>query len=106
MLIETYIHDPAERYRLFRAIDSMPFVKKKADWAFQWTYDRRASFGERLVAFVAVEGIFFSGSFAAIFYFKKRGLLPGLSFLNALIARDEISFLFRHFIKKLFCNPF
>ncbi|XP_008574994.1 PREDICTED: ribonucleoside-diphosphate reductase subunit M2 B [Galeopterus variegatus] len=74
---------------LFNAIETMPCVKKKADWALQWIADRKSTFGERIVAFAAVEGIFFSGSFAAIFWLKKRGLMPGLTFSNELISRDE-----------------
>lgn len=68
----------------------MPCVKKKADWALKWIADKNATFGERIVAFAAVEGIFFSGSFAAIFWLKKRGLMPGLTFSNELISRDEV----------------
>lgn len=68
----------------------MPCVKKKADWALQWIAHETATFGERVVAFAAVEGIFFSGSFAAIFWLKKRGLMPGLTFSNELISRDEV----------------
>ena len=71
----------------------MPAVKKKADWALRWINDQNASFGERVVAFAAVEGIFFSGSFAAIFWLKKRGIMPGLTFSNELISRDEVSLL-------------
>jgi ribonucleoside-diphosphate reductase beta chain len=89
LLIETYIDDAAEKTKLFHAIDTMPCVKKKADWALRWISDDAASFGERLVAFASVEGIFFSGSFCAIFWLKKRGLMPGLSFSNELISRDE-----------------
>lgn len=69
----------------------MPAVKKKADWAIKWINDKNASFGERVIAFAAVEGIFFSGSFAAIFWLKKRGVMPGLTFSNELISRDEVS---------------
>jgi ribonucleoside-diphosphate reductase subunit M2 len=72
----------------------MPCVKKKADWALQWIAHETATFGERIVAFAAVEGIFFSGSFAAIFWLKKRGLMPGLTFSNELISRDEVRSLF------------
>jgi ribonucleoside-diphosphate reductase subunit M2 len=75
---------------LFNAIETMPCVKKKADWALSWIADAKASFAERVVAFAAVEGIFFSGSFAAIFWLKKRGLMPGLTFSNELISRDEV----------------
>ncbi|KAF8505578.1 ribonucleotide reductase small subunit [Russula emetica] len=89
LLIDTYIKDPAEREYLFDAVETIPCVKKKADWALTWISDRRATFAERLVAFAAVEGIFFSGSFASIFWLKKRGLMPGLAFSNELISRDE-----------------
>jgi len=89
LLIDTYIRDPDQRQFLFRAIETLPCVRKKADWALRWIGDRNATFGERLVAFAAVEGIFFSGSFAAIFWLKKRGLMPGLTFSNELISRDE-----------------
>lgn len=87
LLIDTYIKDPIEKNRLFHAIDSVPCVQKKAQWALKWIND--GSFAERLVAFAAVEGIFFSGSFCSIFWLKKRGLMPGLSFSNELISRDE-----------------
>ncbi|OCT74932.1 ribonucleoside-diphosphate reductase subunit M2 B [Xenopus laevis] len=89
LLIETYIKDPHRREFLFNAIETMPCIRKKAEWALRWISDRKASFGERVVAFAAVEGIFFSGSFAAIFWLKKRGLMPGLTFSNELISRDE-----------------
>ncbi|KAI5478139.1 Ribonucleotide reductase small subunit [Pseudohyphozyma bogoriensis] len=89
LLIDTYIRDAQERDNLFRAIETIPCVKKKADWALRWISDDDSSFGERLVAFAAVEGIFFSGSFASIFWLKKRGLMPGLAFSNELISRDE-----------------
>ncbi|CAK5023088.1 unnamed protein product [Meloidogyne enterolobii] len=102
-LIDTYIKDPIERYflsldykiiffnssKLFNAIFEFDFIKKKADWALRWTASKEASFGERLIAFAAVEGIFFSGSFAAIFWLKKRGYMPGLTQSNELISRDE-----------------
>ena len=88
LLIDCYVKDTAEKTRLFRAIDTIPAVKKKADWALRWIGDD-ASFAERLVAFAAVEGIFFSGSFCSIFWLKKRGLMPGLTFSNELISRDE-----------------
>lgn len=87
LLIDTYIKDKAEQMKLFRAIDTIPCVQKKAKWAFKWI--NSDSFAERLVAFAAVEGIFFSGSFCSIFWMKKRGLMPGLSFSNELISRDE-----------------
>ena len=88
LLIDSYIKDPAEREFLFSAIDTVPCVRKKADWALKWITSN-VQFGDRLIAFAAVEGIFFSGSFAAIFWLKKRGLMPGLTFSNELISRDE-----------------
>lgn len=87
LLIDTYIKDPQEKHKLFHAIDTVPAVEKKAKWALKWIND--ADFAERIVAFAAVEGIFFSGSFCSIFWLKKRGLMPGLSFSNELISRDE-----------------
>jgi ribonucleoside-diphosphate reductase beta chain len=87
LLIDTYIKDSAEKSHLFNAIDTLECVRKKADWALRWI--EKGSFAERLVAFAAVEGIFFSGSFCSIFWLKKRGLMPGLSFSNELISRDE-----------------
>ena len=78
---------------LFNAIETLPCVKKKADWAIDWISDG-STFGERVVAFAAVEGIFFSGSFAAIFWLKKRGVMPGLTFSNELISRDEVIIFF------------
>nr|AAA74020.1 ribonucleotide reductase small subunit [Urechis caupo] len=89
LLIDTYVKDPTERDFLFNAIETMPCVKEKADWALRWINDEQSSFGERVVAFAAVEGIFFSGSFASIFWLKKRGVMPGLTFSNELISRDE-----------------
>lgn len=89
LLIDTYIKDNVERDHLFSAIETVPCVKKKAEWALKWISDGSATFGTRLVAFAAVEGIFFSGSFASIFWLKKRGLMPGLTFSNELISRDE-----------------
>ncbi|GAA6026462.1 hypothetical protein JCM8202_005310, partial [Rhodotorula sphaerocarpa] len=89
LLIESYVRDPSERTNLFNAIDTIPCITRKADWALKWISDPRAVFAERLVAFAAVEGIFFSGSFASIFWLKKRGLMPGLTFSNELISRDE-----------------
>jgi ribonucleoside-diphosphate reductase subunit M2 len=89
LLIDTYIRDTAHRNYLFNAIETVPCVKKKAEWALKWISDESSTFSERLVAFAAVEGIFFSGSFAAIFWLKKRGLMPGLTFSNELISRDE-----------------
>lgn len=87
LLIDAYIKDSAEKDKLFHAIETVPCVKKKAEWALRWI--RKGSFAERLVAFAAVEGIFFSGSFCSIFWLKKRGVMPGLSFSNELISRDE-----------------
>src|SRR3989344_1456971 len=87
LLIDTYIRDAAEKDKLFRAMETVPCVKKKAEWALKWIGS--GSFAERLVAFAAVEGIFFSGSFCSIFWLKKRGLMPGLTFSNELISRDE-----------------
>jgi ribonucleoside-diphosphate reductase subunit M2 len=105
LLIDTYIKEPKQRTYLFDAIDTstcpllpslflanafiVPCIRKKADWAIRWIQDKNSTFGQRLVAFAAVEGIFFSGSFAAIFWMKKRGLMPGLTFSNELISRDE-----------------
>ncbi|QSE98514.1 ribonucleoside-diphosphate reductase small subunit [Fulvivirga lutea] len=87
LLIDTYVKDPKQKDKLFNAIETMDCVKKKADWALRWIDE--GNFQERLVAFAAVEGIFFSGSFCSIFWLKKRGLMPGLSFSNELISRDE-----------------
>jgi ribonucleoside-diphosphate reductase subunit M2 len=88
-LIETYIKDKDEKGKLFNAIANFPCIKKKSDWAQKWIHDNRSSFATRLVAFACVEGIFFSGAFCSIFWLKKRGLLPGLTFSNELISRDE-----------------
>lgn len=87
LLIDTYIKNTAEKNHLFNAIETLDCVKKKAEWALRWI--DKGSFAERLVAFAAVEGIFFSGSFCSIFWLKKRGLMPGLAFSNELISRDE-----------------
>ncbi len=87
LLIDTYVKDPQERHQLFHAIDTFEAIKKKADWALRWI--KSPSFAERLIAFAAVEGIFFSGAFCSIFWMKKRGLMPGLTFSNELISRDE-----------------
>lgn len=87
LLIDTYINNDEEKTHLFNAIETVPSVKRKADWAFKWI--ENGSFVEKLVAFAAVEGIFFSGSFCSIYWLKKRGLMPGLSFSNELISRDE-----------------
>ena len=88
-LIETYIKNPQEKDRLFNALDNFPCIKKKADWTIKWINDKESQFAIRLVAFACVEGIFFSGAFCAIYWLKKRGLLPGLTFSNELISRDE-----------------
>lgn len=88
LLLESYIKDSEEKDRLFRAIETVPCVAKKADWALRWI-DASESFAERLIGFACVEGIFFSGSFCSIFWLKKRGLMPGLTFSNELISRDE-----------------
>lgn len=88
LLLETYIKDSAEKNLLFHAIETVPCVETKANWALRWI-DGSESFAERIVAFACVEGIFFSGSFCAIFWLKKRGLMPGLTFSNELISRDE-----------------
>ena len=87
-MIDTYIDDAQEKKYLFEAIDNIDSVKMKADWAFKWI-ESSDSFAERIIAFAAIEGIFFSGSFCAIFWIKKRGLMPGLTFSNELISRDE-----------------
>jgi ribonucleoside-diphosphate reductase subunit M2 len=106
LLIDTYIKDNAQRDYLFNAIETMPCVKKKADWALKWINDTNSDFGDRVIAFAAVEGIFFSGSFAAIFWIKKRGLMPGLTFSNELISRDEglhcdfACLMFKHLVQK------
>ena len=89
LLIDTYIHDPKEKYDVLHAIDTIPCVKKKADWAMQWIDSPEADFTSRLLAFAAVEGIFFSGAFCAIFWLKQRGVMPGLTLSNEFIARDE-----------------
>jgi len=89
LLIETYIKDQTEKSKLFNAIEHFPCIKKKSDWAQKWIHDNRSSFATRLVAFACVEGIFFSGAFCSIFWLKKRGLMPGLTFSNELISRDE-----------------
>jgi len=89
LLIETYIKDKSEKNRLFNAIENFPCIKKKSDWAQKWINDNRSSFATRLVAFACIEGIFFSGAFCSIYWLKKRGLMPGLTFSNELISRDE-----------------
>eukprot|EP01013_Petalomonas_cantuscygni_P009459 TRINITY_DN22289_c0_g1_i1.p1 TRINITY_DN22289_c0_g1~~TRINITY_DN22289_c0_g1_i1.p1 ORF type:complete len:422 (+),score=107.79 TRINITY_DN22289_c0_g1_i1:91-1266(+) len=105
LLIDTYIHSTKEKAFLFNAMETIPVVKKKAEWALRWIGDD-ASFAERMVAFAAVEGIFFSGSFCSIFWLRKRGLMPGLTFSNELISRDEglhcdfACLLYRNYIKR------
>ena len=89
LLIDTYIKNEEEKHKLFTALDNYPCIKKKADWALKWINDNRSSFATHLVAFACVEGIFFSGAFCSIYWLKKRGLMPGLTFSNELIARDE-----------------
>lgn len=106
LLINTLVRDRDEQTRLFNAVETLPCVKKKADWALKWISDTSASYAERIIAFASVEGIFFSGSFAAIFWMKKRGLMPGLTFSNELISRDEglhtdfACLMFKHLINK------
>jgi ribonucleoside-diphosphate reductase subunit M2 len=89
LLIDTYIRDESEKMQLFGAIQNFPCIKKKADWAIKWIHAENASFALRLVAFACVEGIFFSGAFCSIYWLKKRGKMPGLTFSNELISRDE-----------------
>jgi ribonucleotide reductase beta subunit family protein with ferritin-like domain len=89
LLIDTYIKNKDEKNKLFKAIDNFECIKKKSDWAIKWIQDKRSSFATRLIAFAVIEGIFFSGSFCSIFWLKKRGLMPGLTFSNELISRDE-----------------
>lgn len=106
ILIDTYVKETKEREFLFNAIETLPCVKKKADWALSWIASKSANFGERIIAFAAVEGIFFSGSFASIFWLKKRGIMPGLTFSNELISRDEglhcdfACLMFKHLVQK------
>jgi ribonucleotide reductase beta subunit family protein with ferritin-like domain len=88
-MIDTYIRDKEEKDKHFHAIQTFPFIKKKAEWAMKYINDNRSSFQVRLIAFLCVEGIFFSGAFSAIYWIKTRGLLPGLTFSNELISRDE-----------------
>jgi ribonucleotide reductase beta subunit family protein with ferritin-like domain len=89
ILIDSYIKDKEQKDKLFNAINHFPCIKKKSDWAQKWIHDNRSSFATRLVAFACVEGIFFSGAFCSIYWLKKRGLMPGLTFSNELISRDE-----------------
>ena len=89
LLIDSYIKDREEKTKLFKAVENFECINKKANWAIKWIHDKRSAFATRLVAFACVEGIFFSGSFCAIYWLKKRGLMPGLTFSNELISRDE-----------------
>lgn len=89
LLIDTLVKEEREKTKLFEALNNFPCIKKKADWAIKWINDKRSGFATRLVAFACVEGIFFSGAFCAIYWLKKRGLMPGLTFSNELISRDE-----------------
>lgn len=89
LMIDTYIKENQEKHKLLNAITEIPCVKKKADWALKWLNDKESTFAIRLVAFAIIEGVFFSGSFCAIYWLKKRGLMPGLTFSNELISRDE-----------------
>ena len=89
LLIDSYIKDKEEKTKLFKAVENFECINKKANWAIKWIHDKRSAFATRLVAFACVEGIFFSGSFCAIYWLKKRGLMPGLTFSNELISRDE-----------------
>lgn len=89
LLIDTYVKDAAEKMRLLNAVENIPCIKQKADWCFRWINDHNASFAQRLIAFAIVEGVFFSGAFASIFWLKEKGVMPGLCFSNELISRDE-----------------
>jgi len=107
LLINTFIRESDEQARLFNAIETIPCIKKKADWALRYISHETASYAERIIAFASVEGIFFSGSFASIFWLKKRGLMPGLTFSNELISRDEglhtdfACLMYKHLVNKL-----
>ena len=89
ILIDSYIKNTEEKTSLFQAINNFPCIEKKAKWALKWIHDKRSSFSTRLIAFACIEGIFFSGAFCSIYWLKKRGLMPGLTFSNELISRDE-----------------
>ena len=89
LLIDKYITDPTEKTHILNAVNEVPCIQEKATWAIQWMEDKKSSYASRLVAFAAIEGIFFSGSFCAIYWLKKRGIMPGLTFSNELISRDE-----------------
>jgi len=107
LLIETYIKNSEEKHRLFNALEYFPCIQKKGDWAQKWTNDNRSGFATRLIAFACIEGIFFSGAFCSIYWLKKRGLMPGLTFSNELISRDEALhtefaiLLYKKLVKKL-----
>jgi ribonucleoside-diphosphate reductase subunit M2 len=107
LLIDTYVKNKEEKTQLFKAIQNFPCIEKKANWAIKWINDKRSSFATRLIAFACVEGIFFSGAFCSIFWLKKRGKMPGLTFSNELISRDEALhtefavLLYKKLIKKL-----
>ena len=88
-MIDTYVKNEKKKAKLLNAITEIPAVKQKAEWAIKWIDDKKSSFGDRLVAFVIVEGLFFSASFCSIYWIKQRGLMPGLTFSNELISRDE-----------------
>jgi len=111
LLIDTYINDSSEKARLFNAIETIPVIKKKAEWCFRWINDNESDFIYRLVAFACVEGIFFSSSFCSIYWLKKKGLMPGLTFSNELISRDEslhtefAILLYHHFKSSYVSNP-
>lgn len=89
LLIDTYIKDESEKYKLFNSLNTFPCIEKKGKWAIKWINDKKSNFATRLIAFACVEGIFFSGAFCSIYWLKKRGLMPGLTFSNELISRDE-----------------
>jgi len=89
LLIDTYVKEPEERDKIFNAVTHIPCIKNKADWCFKWIDNKEASFGQRLIAFAIVEGVFFSGAFCSIFWLKEKGKMPGLTFSNELISRDE-----------------
>jgi ribonucleoside-diphosphate reductase beta chain len=111
LLIDTYINDNSEKARLFNAIETIPVIKEKAEWCFRWINDNESDFIYRLVAFACVEGIFFSSSFCSIYWLKKKGLMPGLTFSNELISRDEslhtefAILLYHHFKSSYVSNP-
>ena len=105
LLIDTYISKSDEKTKLFNALENFPCIKKKADWAIKWMNDKRSSFATRCIAFACVEGIFFSGAFCSVYWLKKRGLMPGLTFSNELISRDEaLHTEFAVLLYKKYCN--